>query len=113
MTTDKNEINYVLEQKKRKDKHLEHLMMIAEFGVSLIAVCKQRPDIKLITWLPESNERQFEIQIPEEELTSEMRKWKDEGEVYGLTLKKRPDAVFGLEDKKGKMFFMLEVENTA
>jgi len=103
----REEIYHVLEQKKRSEKHLEHALMVAEFGATLALACKKRPDVKLIVWLPESNELEIETVIPESHITDVMQKWKKDGK---LKLKKKPDAIFGLEDPKGKMFFMLEAD---
>lgn len=106
----REEILHTFEQKKRGEKHLSHSLMIAEFGACLAMACKQRGDVELITWLPESNDRQIEVTIPEHKLTETMKKWKSKRGVSGLTLTKKPDAIFGLEDKGGKMFFVLEVD---
>lgn len=103
----REEIYHVLEQKRRSEKHLEHALMVAEFGATLALACKKRPDVKLIAWLPESNELEIETVVPESHITDVMQKWKKDGE---LRLKKKPDAIFGLEDPKGKMFFMLEAD---
>ncbi len=108
----REDIYHTLDQKRRGEKHLEHSLMIAEFGATLALAVKMRPGIELICWLPESDNRQFETEIPEENLTSEMKKWKKKDEIYGLKLSKKPDAIFGLKDQKGKMFFMFEAERT-
>ena len=97
----------VIEQKKRGDKHIAHSLLIAEFGATLALACKETDEVKLITWLPESNERQLELEIPASQLTDVIKKWQTGGE---LKLTKKPDAIFGLEDKQGKMFFVLEAD---
>ena len=81
--------------------------MVAEFGVTLTLACQQHPELKLITWLPESIDRQIETVIPEMQLTDEMRKWKKKKEEFNLTLTKKPDAIFGLESSRGQAFFIL------
>jgi hypothetical protein len=106
----KEEIDHILEQKKRGEQHLKHFLMIAEFGATLAIAIKQRPDIQLITWLPESIDRQIEVVIPERDLTDEMKKWKKRREDYNLTLKRKPDAIFGLQSPKGQAFFILEAD---
>lgn len=107
----REDIQRVLEQRKRGDKHLAHALMIAEFGATLALACKQRPGIKLLTWLPESNEIQVEIHLTEDELTPAMKKWQKSGQGYGVTLKKKPDVIFGLENQHGQTaWFILEAD---
>ena len=104
----REEIHHVLEQRKRSEQHLAHALMVAEFGATLALACKKQSDLELISWLPESNNLEIETTIPGSQITDVMRKWKTTtGE---LKLRKKPDAVFGLEDSKGKMFFMLEAD---
>jgi len=71
----------------------------------------RRKHIIALLKLPESNERQVEIHLSEDELTPEMRKWQKSQQGYGVTLRKKPDAIFGLENQQGQTaWFILEVD---
>jgi hypothetical protein len=109
--TPREEISHILEQKKRSERHINHTLMIAEFGATLALACKYRSDIKLAVWLPESNDLQIETHISEDKLTPALQKLKRKKDSYGLPLNKIPDAVFGLQnDKEQYSFFILEAD---
>ena len=111
----KDELEPLLRTRKWGEEYLEHKLMIAEFGASLAIACKelqkQGQNIELITWLNESQDYTITTHIPEELLTKPMQQWKKPGEIYGLKLEKRPDAIFILQNPQGKQaWFMLEAE---
>ena len=103
-------IAYIFNQKKQSQRNLEHSFMIAEFGAILALAVKKRSDIKLLTWLSETAERQIEIETLEDVVPNEVRKLNKKQSGPQIKFVKKPDAIFGLEDEKGIMFFMLEAD---
>jgi hypothetical protein len=103
------ELNKSLDLQRRSERYFDHALMVSEFHTMLALAVQQRPNLKLLTWLNASEQLDTKVTIPPAMLTEATRKWKTQDQI-NLELPISPDAVFGLQDEKGKFYFMFEAD---
>jgi DNA-binding Lrp family transcriptional regulator len=104
---DRGKADWTTNNREVKERHVAHTLMAANFRVALTLAVQERPETKIITWIPDGG-------IKEKVGFREERKGK-EGEASAVKreLPVNPDGFIAIEDQGDELFFMPEFDRSS